>query len=70
MYESSNEIKIKQILSDLGIPVISQYEVPDSTLVADFFLPESKTVLEINGPIHFIKRIVEKDGQKMVEITD
>ena len=31
-------------------------------MVADFYLPSSKTVIEVNGPSHYIKRIQQPEN--------
>jgi hypothetical protein len=31
-------------------------------MVADFYLPSSKTVIEVNGPAHYIKRIKQPEN--------
>jgi very-short-patch-repair endonuclease len=46
--------------------VKSQYPLPGTSFVADFYLPSSNTVLEVNGPQHYIKKI---ENGKIV-ITD
>lgn len=41
-----------------------QYQIPGHHFVADFFLPSKNLIVEINGPTHYIKKIV--DGRVIV----
>lgn len=55
--ESVNERTINSELVKLYPDVISQYEVPDTQIVADFYIPSLKVIIEVNGPSHYIKCI-------------
>ena len=55
IYESNNELLIKNVIDDIDINAKASYEVPNTKFVADFFLPSSNTLIEINGPSHYIK---------------
>lgn len=66
MYESINEADVQFVMDQIDNTAVNQYEIPGTRFVADFYFPKKKVVLEINGPSHYIKRIV--DGK--IEITN
>lgn len=66
MYESINEGDVRFVMDQIDNTAVNQYEIPGTRFVADFYFPKKKVVLEINGPSHYIKRIV--DGK--IEVTN
>jgi very-short-patch-repair endonuclease len=59
-----NEESCRETLCSIDPNFKAQYVIPDTNFVADFFLPSKNLVIEVNGPLHYIKKI--KDGQVVV----
>jgi hypothetical protein len=60
---SLNEQKLTSIMLKLGKDFVSNYKVPGSRLVADFYHAPSKTIIEVNGPSHYLKKF---DGKNII----
>ena len=54
---SNCEAYVSSILKDIDPGIEASYTIPNTKYVADFYLPESKTLIEVNGPSHYIKRL-------------
>lgn len=63
---SINEQKLTSVINNLGLDFAYSYKVPETKLVADFFHKPSKTIIEVNGPSHYIKKF---EGHNIV-VTD
>jgi very-short-patch-repair endonuclease len=60
---SINEQKLTSVINTLGLDFVYNFKVPDTKLVADFYHKPSKTIIEVNGPSHYIKKF---EGEKIV----
>ena len=43
------ELKMKALLDAAGVDYVHQYPVPETRYVADFYLPRTNTVVEVDG---------------------
>ena len=50
----------------MNITYVTQYEIPSTNYIADFYLEDKQTVIEINGPPHYIKKF---EGDSLI-VTD
>lgn len=76
--ESYNEKKVRQVLSDSHINFIQEkreYINHDTYVVFDFYLPEYRTAIEVNGEQHYhpvtfggisLKKAVEKFNKQVI----
>ena len=53
---------MQEVIKSFDEDAKSSYTIPDTKLVADFYLPSIKTVIEVNGPSHYIKRIRQPEN--------
>jgi very-short-patch-repair endonuclease len=63
---SKNENRLIEVIQNLGNEYIYSFKVPNSKFVADFYHTPSKTIIEVNGPSHYVKKF---DGDSLV-VTD
>lgn len=57
---------MSSVILEIDSKAQKQHQVANYRYTADFFLPGTKTIIEINGPSHYLKRIV--DGK--ITVTD
>lgn len=57
MKRSYNENRIVEVTKSLGNDFLFTYNIPDTKYNADFFHVPSQTIIEVDGPNHFIKKI-------------
>ena len=54
--ESQNEEAVKNVIKEIDAGAQASFTVPVTKFVADFYLPGRKTLIEVNGPSHYIKK--------------
>lgn len=66
MRVSHCEALISSCLKDIDPGTEASFAIPATKYIADFYLPESKVLVEVNGPSHYIKKIDQETNSIIV----